>query len=629
MDPSLGQQQDQSVDNNESRRSSSRKRSYDDDKTGVTCETLFEEHDDERSKKRSKVTVSVSESAIATGFPYQQQIRECIGNVFKGLFWRPKNPKSLSVTDGDSDASIRSTKPSKIAPRPVVADAADSERPKSLSPVTGGGSDSSTISRKPTTRKTAPQPVVADVVGSDSSKTATERRHVPKRIVGTPKEKKAIEKICMETGEILACFATAREAGESIGLGRPYIYNAARGYAKGRNCAGFGWRYEDLSEYYSRGTTTIRDLSPHNIVWVKSPGTGYNKKAVEQICKKTGKVLACFESAAKAGQVVGLSSCQIRHILNGSRGPHTCHFGWRYAETKPTSTGKKSTRKNLKKPIEKIVSETGEVLACFDSATSTGKKSTEKNLKKPIEKICSETGEVLACFDSATSTGKKSTGKNLKKPIEKICSETGEVLACFDSSTEAGKSVGATRSMISVAVCRSKSCKGFYWRLADLKKAGSKPDIRYLGAVLKDQKMKTLKSSAGLGWRYARSSEPQSASTASAHVAIIPGTTSVDAQEPAVAAPFDQDSLASESSHCVDPGLIVEPVGVVGSCDVPQVTYECSPYHIEVGDLVRCKYEKDDKHEAQWYRGRISSIHENETCDVVYNRGDVSLFALT
>jgi hypothetical protein len=128
-------------------------------------------------------------------------------------------------------------------------------------------------------------------------------------------------------------------------------------------------------------------------------------------------------------------------------------------------------------------------------------------------------------------------------------------------------------------------------------------------AVLREQKRKTLKSFGGFGLRYARSSEPQAASTVSAHWAPIPSTKSVDAQEPTVASPFDQDSLASESNHCVTPELIVEPGGVDGSCGAPQVTYECSPYPIEVADLVRCKYEKDDTHEAQWYRGRISKIH--------------------
>jgi hypothetical protein len=54
------------------------------------------------------------------------------------------------------------------------------------------------------------------------------------------------------------------------------------------------------------------------------------------------------------------------------------------------------------------------------------------------------------------------------------------------------------------------------------------------------------------------------------------------------------------------------------------LAYECSPEHIEVGDVVFCKYQDPDQAEGQWHRGRVAIVHENGTCDVAFDGCDVS-----
>jgi hypothetical protein len=54
------------------------------------------------------------------------------------------------------------------------------------------------------------------------------------------------------------------------------------------------------------------------------------------------------------------------------------------------------------------------------------------------------------------------------------------------------------------------------------------------------------------------------------------------------------------------------------------LAYECSPDHIEVGDVIFCKYQDPDQAEGQWHRGRVAVVHENGTCDVVFDGCDVS-----
>jgi hypothetical protein len=54
------------------------------------------------------------------------------------------------------------------------------------------------------------------------------------------------------------------------------------------------------------------------------------------------------------------------------------------------------------------------------------------------------------------------------------------------------------------------------------------------------------------------------------------------------------------------------------------LAYECSPDHIEVGDVIFCIYQDPDQAEGQWHRGRVAIVHENGTCDVVFDGCDVS-----
>jgi hypothetical protein len=54
------------------------------------------------------------------------------------------------------------------------------------------------------------------------------------------------------------------------------------------------------------------------------------------------------------------------------------------------------------------------------------------------------------------------------------------------------------------------------------------------------------------------------------------------------------------------------------------LAYECSPDHMELGDVIFCQYKATDQAERRWRRGRVAVVHENGTCDVVFDGCNVS-----
>lgn len=126
---------------------------------------------------------------------------------------------------------------------------------------------------------------------------------------------KPVEKLSLQTGEVLQTFKSVTEAAEDIGLRAPNSSRiSAVLHGKSRQCGGFFYRYQGSNEVPSKQMNS--------------------KHPVEQLCLKTGRVLATFESIKAAGEAVGITTPGISYCCNGRNGcKNAGGFGWRFAKS--------------------------------------------------------------------------------------------------------------------------------------------------------------------------------------------------------------------------------------------------------------------------------------------------------
>ena len=116
--------------------------------------------------------------------------------------------------------------------------------------------------------------------------------------------------ICVETGKVLAEFQSQTEAGKSVG-GSSSINSVCNGHC--HTAGGYFWRFkgsdrlpgEEHRRVYRKWLKQRRDQRS-----VRGPRVG-RTKTVEQVCKKTGAVVAEFESPAEAAGSFGISTDMI------------------------------------------------------------------------------------------------------------------------------------------------------------------------------------------------------------------------------------------------------------------------------------------------------------------------------
>lgn len=124
---------------------------------------------------------------------------------------------------------------------------------------------------------------------------------------------KPVEKLDLETGIVLETFDSITQAAHSIGpSARPInIISVCQG--RYRSSCGFFWRYKGS------------DAQP-----VKRK----NVRKVQQLCLKTGRVLATFDTIAAAARAVGIATPGISYCCNGRNWSKSAGgFGWRFSTT--------------------------------------------------------------------------------------------------------------------------------------------------------------------------------------------------------------------------------------------------------------------------------------------------------
>ena len=121
---------------------------------------------------------------------------------------------------------------------------------------------------------------------------------------------KPIEQLDLKTGEVLATFDSISDALAHVGSDSvSAISSVLNGHQPSR--FGYFWRY--------KGSNAL-------------PRKLKTKRKVEQLCLKTGKVIAAHDSITAAGKAVGITTPGISYCCNGRNGSKSAGgYGWRFA----------------------------------------------------------------------------------------------------------------------------------------------------------------------------------------------------------------------------------------------------------------------------------------------------------
>lgn len=122
---------------------------------------------------------------------------------------------------------------------------------------------------------------------------------------------KPIEQLGLETGQVLKTFDSVSAAAKSIeGAAITRISAVLTGRYKSAN--GYFWRY--------KGSTAL-------------PRKKKGRRKIDQLCLKTGLVIATFDTISDASKAVGITTPGISYCCNGRNGSKSAGgFGWRFSK---------------------------------------------------------------------------------------------------------------------------------------------------------------------------------------------------------------------------------------------------------------------------------------------------------
>jgi hypothetical protein len=240
----------------------------------------------------------------------------------------------------------------------------------------------------------------------------------------------AVEKLCLESGDVLNEFSSLADAKRAMGMkqNNGCIRDTCDG--KGRNSAlGFFWRWRGSNVY------------PSQLV-------GY-RKTVQVRRSKNGPVVREFPKATEAAEWLGVSISTVSLWCRDQSYNRECY--WSYAFTPEVPEEEKLVGKRLRMrrngnsewfvgKVHAFNRETGKFTILFDF------------------------GELDEEVDLETATFEWTNDQGQKR-VEQICIETGQVRHTYDSISDAARDLGISRTRISsVLNGRSNTCQGFFWR---------------------------------------------------------------------------------------------------------------------------------------------------------------------
>jgi hypothetical protein len=239
----------------------------------------------------------------------------------------------------------------------------------------------------------------------------------------------AVEKLCLESGDILDTYPRLADAKRAMGLKPTNARLRETCDGKARNSAlGFFWRWKGSDAY------------PSKLV-------GYSK-TVQVRRSKGGPVVREFPSAKMAADWLEVDLSTICRWCRDHSFNKGCY--WSYAFTLVVSEEEKAVGKRLR------IRHPGQTKWLDGKAIAFNK----------------ESGEFTIMFDSgeAKNVDLKATAFEWMNDegqtrVEKLCRETGQVLHTYESISDAARDSGFSVARISgVLNGEGITCKGFFWR---------------------------------------------------------------------------------------------------------------------------------------------------------------------
>jgi hypothetical protein len=255
-----------------------------------------------------------------------------------------------------------------------------------------------------------------------------------------PRCSSAVEKLCLESGDVLDTFDSLADAKRAMGMKPNNCCISETCEGKGQNSAlGFFWRWKGSTIY------------PSSLL-------GYSK-TVQIRRSKNGPVVREFPTATEAAEWLGVGT-DVSTVCWWCR-DHSYYrkYFWSYAYTP------------LVPEEEKVVGDP-EQEKLIGKRLRMKRNGNSKWLVGKVHAFNQSTGKFTILFDFGESeeidlktAAFQWMNDQGQKRVEKICPDTGQVRHTYDSISDAARDLGISATRISGVVNgRSISCQGFFWR---------------------------------------------------------------------------------------------------------------------------------------------------------------------
>eukprot|EP00978_Attheya_sp_CCMP212_P035948 scaffold159469_cov52-Attheya_sp.AAC.1 len=255
----------------------------------------------------------------------------------------------------------------------------------------------------------------------------------PTKIRQTRKNSRSykVEKLCVESGEMLETFDSLTDASNAMRASPSSICDVFSG--RSMSCRGFFWR---------RKGSTVMPL-PEAVRFVRRSNAtvlapNMKQHPLEKLSLESGEVLEEFELISDAAASIGQSSQSINNVLNGRA--NSCKgFFWRYRGSTQLPIVEPITSPNR---VEKCCLAASSVIETYSSIADAARRSGASipGIRKVIEGNQSTCNGYFWRFEGSKQLPATPTPYFGSKPVEKICLESSKVLETFDSITQASHS---------------------------------------------------------------------------------------------------------------------------------------------------------------------------------------------
>jgi hypothetical protein len=441
--------------------------------------------------------------------------------------------------------------------------------------------------------------------------------------------RKAVEKMCLETGEVLGTFRSVTEAAKSVAVSVAAVRHALTGWKGRKSSAGFGWRYSspevlpDSAISVGRSTempagTTQESSKPSVRGRAKS-----QELKLEQVCLETGKVMHIFESSKEASRLTGLKHKDIRKAI----GKVYEGFFWRaegsidlpppvptnqMMASHPRKSASAGLRRNTRSSSLKSPPNAQLPIDTFFKPAQTSANLLHREKTEASTDSLKATSQKLADQESLTSESNSRRRSYSTKDAEVLPRTRSQnppsstPLSTDQITTDASHPIMPTSTglKINTTSVTSKSPANPQTPLDTDKPVKNPANSRHMETPAPPEVL--------LSATIEKSTQQSMAECHKENETVEKVSLEPPAQGIHSVGPSQSEEKPNKGS-------------AVDGRDTVQVAPEHSSDHVQAGDVVCCNYQTgDNKTEEQWQKGRVAIVRKTGKCDVVFEDGNVS-----